>query len=103
MIYVSGTTATDMEGNLIGIGDPAKQTEQIIKNIETALHKLGASLDDVVRTRIYVRDINDWGEIGGVHGTTFGDILPATSMVQVSALIDPRMLVEIEAEAIIEI
>lgn len=102
IIHVSGTTATDADGNLVGLGDPAAQTEQIIVNIEKALAQLGASLSDVVRTRIYVRNIADWEVVGRVHGRFFGETLPATSMVEVSRLVDPDMLVEIEAEAVVE-
>ncbi len=84
IIHVSGTTATDGNGDMVGVGDAAAQTEQIIKNIDWALKELGSSLSDVVRTRIYVRDIDDWESIGRVHGRYFGEILPATSMVEVS-------------------
>ena len=100
-VQVSGTTATDAEGNLVGIGNPYVQTLQILKNIERALGAAGASLSHVVRTRIYVTDIDRWPEIGRAHGEIFHDIRPATSMVQISRLIDPAMLVEIEADAII--
>lgn len=101
VIHVSGTTATDEQGNVIAVGDPAGQAEQIIRNIRAALEALGSGLADVVRTRIYVRDIDDWEAIGRVHGKYFGEIRPATSMVEISRLIYPEMLLEIEAEAVI--
>lgn len=101
VVHVSGTTATDASGKLVGIGDPAVQTRQILSNIRLALEKAGAALEDVVRTRIYVTDISRWEAVGGVHGEFFAHILPTTSMVEVRALIDPDMLVEIEAEAIV--
>jgi enamine deaminase RidA (YjgF/YER057c/UK114 family) len=102
VIHVSGTTATDVDGNIVGEGDPAAQTEQIIVNVQSALKYFGASLNDVVRTRIFVCNIKDWEVIGKVHGKYFCETLPATSMIEVSRLIDPRMLLEIEAEAIVE-
>lgn len=100
-VSVSGTTATDEEGNVVGVGDPEAQTERAIANVERALEESGATLDDVVRTRIYVTDIDDWEAIGRAHEAAFGDVRPATSMVQVERLIDPELLVEIEAEAIV--
>lgn len=101
VVYVSGTTATDKDGNIVGEGDPYKQTCQALRNVEAALRGVGASVQDVVRTRIFVTDIEGWDEIGRAHGEVFADIRPATSMVEVSRLIDPRMLVEIEAVAVI--
>jgi len=99
-VCVSGTTATDKEGNVIGKCDSYKQTVEILKKIEIALQESGLKLEDVVRTRIYVKNIGDWRLIGKAHSEFFKDIRPATSMVEVSQLIDPDMLIEIEADAI---
>lgn len=100
-VYVSGTTATDAHGSIVGT-DPYTQTRQILRNIEQALAACGATLADVVRTRIFVTNIAQWEEIGRAHGEVFGAIRPATTMVEVHRLIDPAMLVEIEAEAVLE-
>ncbi|MEM8556365.1 MAG: RidA family protein [Bacteroidota bacterium] len=101
-VFVTGTTATDIQGDLVGVGDAAAQTEQVLQNIRAALEAVGAHIEDVVRTRIYVTDIaRDWEAIGRVHGAIFGAIRPATTMVEVARLIDERMLVEIEADALV--
>jgi enamine deaminase RidA (YjgF/YER057c/UK114 family) len=98
-IYVTGTTATDETGAIVGPGDAYAQTVQTIKNIERALNALGAGLETVVRTRMFVTDISRWEEYGRAHGEFFREIMPATTMVEVSRLIDPEMLIEIEADA----
>ena len=98
-IHVSGTTATGSDGAIVGVGDPAEQTRQVLRNIQTALERAGAGLEHVVRTRIYVLDIDDWQLIGAVHGEFFATVRPATAMVEVKRLIAPEILVEIEADA----
>ncbi|HEV7902531.1 MAG TPA: RidA family protein [Pyrinomonadaceae bacterium] len=98
-IYVTGTTATDEAGNVVGVGDAYAQTVQTIRNIERALQRLGTGLEHVVRTRMFVTDISRWEEYGRAHGEFFRDIMPATTMVEVSRLIDAQMLIEIEADA----
>ncbi len=102
VIHVSGTTAVDAEGEVVGVGDPYAQTRQALENIRTALEAAGARLENIVRTRIYVTDITKWEAIGKAHGEAFRSIRPASTMVEVKRLVDSRMLVEIEADAITE-
>lgn len=101
MVYVSGTTATK-EGGIVGTGDPAAQTTQALKNVLWALERVGARLEHVVRTRLYVTNVDDWEKVGRAHSEFFGDVRPACTLVEVKRLVDPAMLVEIEAEAVID-
>lgn len=101
IVHVSGTTAFDSSGKIVGPGDPYAQTVQILKNIDKALKAVGAKMTDVVRTRIYVTDMKHWEQVGRAHGEVFKEIRPTTSMLEVKGLVDPTMLVEIEAEAIV--
>ena len=100
-VYVSGTTATDERGSVVGADDPYAQTKQALRNIAASLERAGSSIDDVVRTRMYVTDISRWAEVARAHAEMFGRVRPATSMVEVSRLISPEMLVEIEADAVV--
>lgn len=101
-VYVSGTTATDASGGIVGAENPYAQAKRALGNVEAALRRVGAELSDVVRTRIYVTDIEDWEDVGRAHGEFFGEVQPVTSMFEVRRLISPEMLVEIEADAVVE-
>jgi len=101
-VHVSGTTATDEDGTVVGVGDPAEQTKQALRNVKRALTEADAELADVVRTRLYVTDIEHWEAVGETHAEWFGTVRPATSMVEVSRLIDPKLLIEVEATAVVE-
>jgi enamine deaminase RidA (YjgF/YER057c/UK114 family) len=100
-VYITGTTATNAESEIVGVGDMYAQAVQVIANLRSALAKAGARIEDVVRTRIFVTDISRWEEVGRAHREAFGHVMPATTMVEVAKLIDPRMLVEIEVDAVI--